>query len=284
MKQILFTIFLISTFVANAQNELNAYKYIIVPKKFEAFKNYNEYLTSTLIKHLFTEKGFMTVYADELPEDLKQNRCSGLKVDLLDNSALFSTKTEILLKDCSEKEIFRSVLGTSREKNYKTAFAEAIRQSFKSFDKINYVYKAPIEDAAPITVSFKNDVKQLVKENKNESNETKTVVFQEATQENQSFKSMEPATSTFQKVGQMNSPGNSSKTERILYAQQTANGFQLVDSTPKIQYRLYTSSNPDVYWAVAETQKGIVFQKEGIWYFEYFENEQTAIQELVIKF
>ncbi len=272
--------------MAKAQNELNAYKYIIVPKKFEAFKNSNEYLTSTLIKHLFTEKGFETVYADELPEELKQNRCSGLEVNLLDNSAMFSTKTVILLKDCSEKEIFRSVQGTSREKEYKTAFAQAIRQSFKSFDRINYVYKAPTKDAAPIAVSFKDDVKQLVEENKNESSGTKTVVFQEATRENQSFKSMEPTntSSTFRKGDQTNSSEKSTKTESILYAQQTSNGFQLVDSTPKIQYRLYSSTNPATFWAVTETKKGIVFQKEGKWYFEYFENEQTETQELVIKF
>ena len=41
----------------NAQ--LNDYKYIIVPKKFEEFRSENQYQTSTLIKYYFEENGFL---------------------------------------------------------------------------------------------------------------------------------------------------------------------------------------------------------------------------------
>lgn len=284
MKQLFAIIFLVTTFICNAQNELNPYKYIIVPKKFDAFKNPNEYLTSTLIKHLFTERGFLTVYSDDLPEELKKDRCLGLEVNLLDNSAMFSTKTTLVLKDCSEREVFKTIQGTSREKDYKAGFAEAIRENFKSLDRINYVYTAPASDAAPITVSFKDDVKQVEKEPVKKPQESKPQVIQEASIENQSFKSLEPVNASFQKEV-LNSPTKTAeKSESILYAQKTPNGYQLVDSTPKILYRLYGASLSDLFWAVTEDKQGMVFKKEGQWYFEYFENEQRFSQELQIKF
>ena len=66
----------------NAQ--LNKYKYVIVPKHFNAYKTPNKYQTSTLIKHFFTENGFNAVYDDALPEDLANNRCLGLLMDFED--------------------------------------------------------------------------------------------------------------------------------------------------------------------------------------------------------
>lgn len=284
MKHLLLTLFLITTFVAKAQNELNAYKYIIVPKKFEAFKKENEHLSSTLVKHLLTEKGFLTVYADEMPEELNTNRCLGLEAGLLDNSAMFSTKTVIFLKDCSGKEVFRSVQGTSREKEYKAAYAEAIRASFTSFDRISYVYQAPAQVTTPITVNFKNDVKQIAAQETLESKAPAPVVYQEATIENQRFKSMEPVVSPIQKSTEIRGVTPDAVSESILYAQKTPNGYQLVDSTPKILYRLYGASLSDLFWAVTEDKQGMVFKKEGQWYFEYFENEQRFSQELQIKF
>ena len=59
MKSKVLYILLFAIVIGNAANaQLNSYKYIIVPKKFEAFKSVNEYQTSTLVKYFFEENGF----------------------------------------------------------------------------------------------------------------------------------------------------------------------------------------------------------------------------------
>ena len=99
-----------------SQQNLNAYKYVIVPKKFDAFKKENQYKTSTLIKFLFTKNGFNAVYDDALPEELENNRCLGVLVSVIDESSMFTTKTALELKDCSSKKVYDFWIGSSKEK------------------------------------------------------------------------------------------------------------------------------------------------------------------------
>ncbi|MGY8914676.1 MAG: hypothetical protein ACKVJF_06280, partial [Flavobacteriales bacterium] len=118
MKISLFTFFLFAVFLGNAQTDLNQYKYIIVPKKFDGFRNENQYKTSTLIKYLLVENGYNAVYEDALPDDLNRDRCLGAVVGLKDGSGMFSTKLSLILKDCQSKVIFETKEGTSKEKDY----------------------------------------------------------------------------------------------------------------------------------------------------------------------
>ena len=76
---------------SNAVAQFNDYKYIIVPKKFDAFRKENMHSTSTTIKYLLTKRGFNAVYDDALPDDLFQDRCLGLVAILQDDSSLFVT-------------------------------------------------------------------------------------------------------------------------------------------------------------------------------------------------
>jgi hypothetical protein len=61
-------------------------------------------------------------------------------VDLIDNSGLFKTSLQISLKDCKNKQIFLSEEGSSREKEYKKAYQEALRDAFSSFETVSYSY------------------------------------------------------------------------------------------------------------------------------------------------
>ena len=51
--------------------------------------------------------------------------------------------------------------GISKEKQYKVAYNEAIRESMRSFNGMNYSYSGKNEKNEAITVSYKNDVKKL---------------------------------------------------------------------------------------------------------------------------
>ena len=265
-----------------SQENLNTYKYIIVPKKFDAFKKENQYKTSTLIKYLFTKNGFTAVYDDALPEDLEQNRCLGLLVSINDESSMFTTKTAMILKDCASKTILTTAVGNSKEKEYESAYRESFTEAFATIKAIGYKYTPPemkqwevIKNSVPMEANKhpKNGVDQAV-------------MKQEATPEDQLYKNVEPVASEIKKsvpVVNETSAGKQ-KDESILYAQEIPGGFQLVDSTPKIKLKLYRTSIPDVFTVTYEKDNGVVFKKDGAWYLEYYLGGQLISEVLNIKF
>ncbi len=137
MKSIILSIFLVVNFAHELQAQLDDYKYIVVPKIFNAFKQENQYKTSTLVKHLFTKKGFNVIYEDNLPEDLRANECLGLFVNIDDQSTLFTTKTTLELKDCSQVVVFSTIQGKSKKKEYEASYAEAIENAFFSINAMD---------------------------------------------------------------------------------------------------------------------------------------------------
>lgn len=279
-----------------SQAQLNDYKYIIIPKHFETFKEENQYQTSTLIKFLLTERNFDVIYDDELPQDLNSNRCLGLLAKLNDESSMFTTKTSISFKNCHGVEVFVTQEGKSKIKEFKSAYSEAIRNALKSLNGVNYRYTGKAEEQQTLTASFKNDVKSLKNKQVAEKLEPKGIntekverkapknqspmIIQEATTENQSYKNLEPVVSD---VGSSNGT-DVSKDEEIWYAQEISNGYQLVDSTPKIRMKLFKSSNDNMYMAQSEGKSGMVYQKNGQWIFEYYEGESLVQKPLNIKF
>ncbi|WP_273565925.1 hypothetical protein [Maribacter halichondriae] len=286
MKNVVIALFLFGSYFANAQVSLNDYKYIIVPKRFDGFKDENKHQTSTLIKHLFTKKGFKTVYDDALPTDLNENRCLGLTVDLEDASSMFTTKTTLHLKDCNGAVIMTTKEGKSKEKDFKAAYRESITEAFGSFDTIYHSYTPKSEEPAPVTISFKNDVKSLDENKKEAKNKPNTaVVKQKATTEEQSYKSVEPVESNITKAKSQEGDAQAIKvSEGVLYAQEVENGYQLVDSTPKIRLKLLGTSMPDYYLVESDTRKGVVYKKNDTWFFEYYQDGQLTVEELNIKF
>ncbi len=263
--------------------QLNDYKYIIVPKKFDGFKNENQYQTSTLIKYLLVQKGFDVVYDDALPEDLNSNRCLGLLLGLEDLSSMFTTKVILNLKDCNSVVIMSTEVGTSKEKDYKLSFNEAIRDAARSFDPINYSYKPKGNDQETVTLNYKNDVKKVAETPKNRQEQ---VTIEEVTPERQTYKSMEPVPSDIKKAE--NELGKATQDplhlSGVLYAQEIPNGFQLVDSTPKIRLKIFKTSKPDQYLGKTDENEGLVYSKEGQWFFEYYVGDQLRVVPLDIKF
>lgn len=307
-----------ASFMANAQFNLSDYKYVVVPKRFSDFKKENQHRTSTIVKYLFSQKGFETVYDDSLPNELNTNKCLGLFVGLINDSSMFTTKTKLILKDCNGKEVLISQQGKSKNKEFESAFNEAITQAFESFDGLRYSYQPSLEERTeePITVSFKNDVKtveekaelrlpkdtmivqdatlgdQYYKDRspvasnyKKAKDSEKKMVVQKATKEEQSFESNTPIASDYQKgATDIKASAKSKLIKGVLYAQEQPNGYQLVDSTPKIQLKIYKSSMPNVYLAKADNKDGVVYTSDGKWFFEYYQSGIVMVEELNIKF
>ncbi|MGB3145346.1 MAG: hypothetical protein WBB24_14685 [Maribacter sp.] len=298
MKKVVVITCLMLSYLGFSQTDLNNYKYIIVPKKFEGFKDVNQYQTSTLMKYLFDGKGFTPVYDDALPEDLKMNRCLGLLAELQDDSNMFTTKTKIALKDCNGLEVFTTIEGTSKIKQYKEAFNQAIKEAMHSFNNMDYAYNGEQSAKAsqePIKVSFKNDVKQLKESKATKANdykdakESKMVIEQIATETEQLYKDKTPIASNMTK-GEKSAPEfkqleiKEPFEDEVWYAQSTENGYQLVDSTPKIRMQLLKSSADNVYMAQSDARNGMVYEKDEQWIFEYYENGELVQEKLNIKF
>lgn len=79
-------------------------------------------------------------------------------------------------------------------------------------------------------------------------------------------------------------PIDSTQTQQLLYAQPIATGFQLVDSSPKVVYKLVSTSSPLCFIAYKGELQGVLVQKNAQWYFEYFANEVLQSQPVLVKF
>lgn len=133
----LITLFYIS--ISFSQNNLNAYKYVIVPKKYDFLKEEDKYQLNSLTKFLFSKKGFETVYEGEsYPADLINNPCLAVTTELTENSNLFISKISIKLTDCYNKVVFTSIQGKSKEKDYQASYHESLRNAFVSINKLDY--------------------------------------------------------------------------------------------------------------------------------------------------
>ena len=252
--------------------QLNSFKYIIIPVKFQGFSSDNQFRTSTLVSYLFTNEGFTTVYSNNLPDDLKKNRCLGARVELVDNSGLFKTKTQLSLTDCSGVLVMMSQEGETRTKDLEQAYREALSESFGSFRGLNYKYEPLNEEqdqtSDTVTLNFKGDVKSLEPEvDSNTSSSETEKTSDEKIVETTSAKSV----------------GNQESSDDILYAQPIEGGFQLVDNTPKVVYILKSTSVPEVFMVNTEGKNGVVFKNEEKWFIEIDEKGSKA-KELNIKF
>lgn len=232
MKKTLTIIALLLTVSSFAQN-VNDYKYIVLPAKFSFLKEANKYNLNSLTKGVFERQGYEVYYEnDTFPQELAENRCKALYGDMKENSNMFITKIKVELKDCRNQVVYVSAEGTSREKDYATAYI----QSFREVGKSIALLRSTAKDA---------DVES--------QKASKTEVEAEA-----------------------KSP--------LLFAQPSANGFQLVDSTPKVVMRLFKSSVTNFYMAQKENLQGVVFNKNNQWYFEYYQEDKLVSEKVEIKF
>ena len=71
----------------------------------------------------------------------------------------------------------------------------------------------------------------------------------------------------------------------LWYAQAVDNGYQLVDSSPKVRMKLVKTTQENTYIAmVDDAPMGVVYQKEGQWWHEYYEEGKVQVRKLRIKF
>ena len=281
IKKSLVLVLVIIANAAFAQQSLNDYEYVIVPKKFDFLKYEDEYQLNSLTKFLFKKEGFETLFDNEIkPQELAINQCLGLISKVKNKSNLFSIKLEIELVNCRNEIVFTSEVGRSKLKEYKRGYHEALRDAFKSITALDYKYN-PTEE--PVIVKKE----ELIKEDKPVavveevvSGKVETVV------EEVPFEVVEKVDPVQQdKINskqKVNSVERDISSPNLLYAQANELGYQLVDSTPKVVYVLLKSSKEDLYFL--KNKSGIVYKEDGKWFVEYYKRTTKIKDELKIKF
>lgn len=248
MKGYTLLITLLVSFSGYAQQTINDYKYVLVPEKFNFLREINQYGLNTLTQSLLEEKGF-SVYFDnsDIPTEIAGNRCNALNAEVVQKKGMFVTNLTLLLKDCKGNIIFKSKEGKSREKEFDISYNLALRDAFTSLNDVPYAYNGKISEGAQQAVT--------------------TAV---ATNTSPAA----PATVVAEKKDAVGT----------LYAQVTANGYQLINTTPKIVLTLLKTSAQDYFIASDGASHGIVLKKDGEWYFEYYKDSKLIAEKLLIKF
>lgn len=245
MKKLLLLLILFVSVSAFSQS-INDYQYVIVPIKFDFLKEKDQFRLSTNTKIMLQKYGFISFLStDDIPTEIINNQCSYATAFIEENNNMFVTKIKIVLKDCKQKVLFETEFGTSRTKQFATAYNEALRMAAKSFDTLNYKYNGTtikeIVSVVPIVtqVPISND---SVSNNQNKNSET------------------------------------------FYFAQPTTYGFQVVDSEPKVIMKLYTTSQKNVFIGVKGNSNGVVILKENRWFFEYYDNGKIVSEPINLKF
>ncbi|WP_296384705.1 hypothetical protein [Winogradskyella sp.] len=265
LKKIIFAIsFILISLFATAQKNINHYKYIIIPSSFDFTKGKDQYQLNSLTKFLFNKYGYEAYFVDDnLPDDLKNQRCLALTSEVSnEKSGIFKTKLEIILKDCYGAVVMTSEIGDSKLKKYDRAFNEALREAFETFKNLDYKY-VPSEEV--IEVSKPSIEAKLAK--------TQEIEKPKETIEKNEVKEEEIKVEPI--------PIDESN-ENLYYAQVISNGFQLVNSEPRIVMILLTTAAENVF--IVKDRSAIVFKEDGFWFYSENDGKLGEKTMLNIKF
>ena len=299
MKIKLFSMLIAFVVVSNiyAQSDLNNYKYVIVPNKFDFLAEKDQYRLNSLAAFLFKKYGFIALREGEAyPSDLSNNRCLALRSDVIKDSGLFKTKLKVELKDCDDRVIYTSQVGQSREKEFKKSYVEALRNAFKSFETVDYKYVPKENDAVVATGAETKDQSEVTQEIQKLKQEIQTLKKEKEanTQAEVSTKMEEPvkeATTIVEKetpkkaekvISSETASIKKASTSSILYAQEISNGFQLVDSTPKVVYKIIKTGANNVF--LVESLSAIIYKEGNNWILEHYTGNTLMKEKLNIKF
>jgi len=249
MKKIFSTFLLFVAFGSFAQS-VNDYKYVILPTKFSFLKEDNQYNLNALTKSMLEKYGFTVFYSNEnLPDEVGDYNCNKLYGDVQSVGGFMVTKLVITLKDCKDRMLFISDEGKSREKEYQISYNLALREASKSFDNLGYKYNGSVLSVEKTVVKTTNDGTSVKKEIVPATTEKSAVVSKE-----------------------------------FLFAQPIENGYQLVDSSPKVVMKIFNTNSKDMFMAEKGELRGVLRNENKTWVFEYYKEGKLVSETLNVKF
>ncbi|MFK7780910.1 hypothetical protein [Psychroserpens sp.] len=284
MKNITVLVLFLFAFNSYSQSELsmyeiNNYKYIIIPEKFDFLKRADQYDVNSLTKFLFNKYGYNTYFDnEELPVDYIKNNCLGLVANVIKAKGGFLGQgLQINLTDCNNKIIISSKVGKSKEKEFTRAYNMALREAFTMFKYFKHEY-SPSEE-----------IKATLSSSNSESNGNQQQKIKQLEQEVAALKQNKEANRD-EIIAVIETPSKEDKTEaskttnatNVLYAQPIDKGFQVVDSSPKVVMILLETPKQNTF--IVKDQNAIVYKEDGFWYLSTNDGTSTSLETLNIKF
>lgn len=223
---------------------LNDYQYVMVPTRFNDFDEENQYRLNTITKFNLEKMGFIAFYEN-----------SEIPMEASGN------RCAVLNVDLVKgKHLFWTKVNVV----FKDCFGKIVYQSPDGKTK-EKEYKAAYQEALQNAFTFLFDLNYKY-------NGAKVVT---------------PSASPSSEMPKATVSVPISETtdySKLLFAQPTSTGFQLVDSTPKVVFKLFKTDSPTMFIAQKGNQNGVISLKDGSWLFEYQENEKVVSEKLEIKF
>ncbi|MGM5470526.1 hypothetical protein ACS386_09635 [Flavobacteriaceae bacterium LMO-SS05] len=279
-----------------AQNNINNYKYVIVPLSYNFIEGQDRYDLNSLTKFLFNKYGYSAfLQNEELPSDLKNNRCLAMLVNVEKEKGFLRTKLRIDLLDCNNNLIMSSRVGNSNEKAFDKAYTLALRDAFETFQFANYQYepshKITSVASEPVvtgnTVEQEKEIERLQEELKSLKEEKKM----ESKQVEASIPAVIEAKADVKEAkAEVKEVKKEAKEPKIvvkeasylLYAQPIEHGFQVVDTTPKVVMILMETAKSNIF--IVKGQNAIVYKEEGSWFLSKNDGNTVSLEALNIKF
>ena len=170
MKRLFSTLAIIVTCsISLAQKRLSDYSFVVVPDEFEFLSKANQYQLNDMAKYYLTKNGFNTYYFGELPS---VDNCDGLWADVESINGFTRTKIMVVLKDCKGIEVYRSVPGASKQKEYKKSYQDALRKAFLSFKELDVQQKDVV--VRPIAYDEPSEKAPIIAASSNSNPESKS--------------------------------------------------------------------------------------------------------------
>ena len=229
----------------------------------------NQHRLNTLTKFMLEKEGFEVYIEGQQPEFLANDLCKALKADLLDESGMLTTRVVFVLRDCRGNAVVTTGEGKSKIKEFEPSFHEAFKNAFKDIEKLNYQYQPAKEDMvaksnSAVETSPAEGAAMDVPFNAGNVEETEVAVDNTKTQE----------------AGIIT---DDTTQPEVLYAQPLENGFQLVDMSPAVRFKVRKTGKENTFAIVGKD--GLLYKSEnGNWIAEYYENNTLVKETFQIKF
>lgn len=229
---------------ASYSQSINDYQYVIVPKKFDFLKEDDKYGLNTTVKSLLQKYGFKAYFNDE-----------SFAGDTLGNRCDFLTADLVNESGLMVTKVRVALKDCKGNVVFQTEIGTSREKQY------SFAYNLALREAAKSfeTLNYKYTGAAIVKQ----TPEPKSVV-----------RVIDSKIDT--------APINDSQV--FFFAQPTANGFQVVNSEPKVIMRLLTTSQKNVFIAVKDNRNGVVISENGQWVFEYYENGKLVSEPINLKF
>lgn len=178
MKIIIIVIAFVYSITCFAQKSLSDYSYVIVPDQYEFLNLTDKYQLNSLTVFLFNKNGFHAFLESNRPKDVKS--CEGLTANVENAPSFLTTKLTVTLTDCNGTEVYRSLQGKTKEKEFKKAFYEALRKAFVSIEGLHVIQNELVKyQEERVSVTVHHDENQITSVEKldsvEETSHTETV-------------------------------------------------------------------------------------------------------------